>query len=392
MSRKRGVRTDAVHAGRMVEDSLGAVSPPIYQTATFEYASAEQGAARFAGEDDGYVYTRFGNPTVAVFEQRLAALERTEAAIATSSGMAAISTTLLGLLRAGDHAIVTDALYTAALTFLRQTLPAFGVECTVVDATSTAAIEDAVRDETRVIYCETPGNPTLALVDLAAVGAIGRNAGATTICDNTFATPINQRPCELGIDVSVHSATKYIGGHGDIVAGAICASREMIDRLWKTHIQIGGCLAPMDAFLAARGLQTLPLRMRAHNENAMQIAEAFVGHPKVARVIYPGLPSHPQHELAARQMGGFGGMVCLDLAGGVEAGRRMMNAVDLCTLTVSLGEVKTLISHPASMTHSMLSPEDRRSVGISDGLVRLSVGIEDPEDIIADLEQALEVA
>lgn len=390
--RTQGVSTTAVHAGHPPDDAIGAVTPPIYQTATFAYESAEQGAARFAGEADGYIYTRYGNPTLAVFEERLAALEGTGAALATSSGMAAISTTLLGLLRAGDHIVATDALYTATRVLLRETLPGLGVECSIVDGASETAIADAMRERTRVVYCETPGNPTLDLVDLAAVARISREHGATSVCDNTFATPINQRPCEYGIDVVVHSATKYIGGHGDIVGGAICASREMIDRLWSAHIQVGGCMSPFNAFLAARGLQTLPLRMRAHNENALGVARALQEHPKVERVIYPGLPSHPQHELASRQMDGFGGMVCFELSGGLEAGRRMMNAVTLCTLTVSLGDVKTLISHPASMTHAALTPEERRQAGITEGLVRMSVGIEDAEDIIADLEQALESA
>ncbi|MGI5818859.1 MAG: trans-sulfuration enzyme family protein [Armatimonadota bacterium] len=386
----QGTQTTAVHAGYDHDDGTGAVAPPIYQTTTFAFESAEQGARRFAGEDDGYIYTRYANPTLAVFEKRIAALEGTEAALATASGMAAISTVLLGLLKAGDHVVATDALYTATVIFLRETLPGLGIGCTIVDGASNDAIADAMREETRVVYCETPGNPTLELVDLAAVAEIGGRWGVTTVCDNTFATPINQRPAELGVDIVVHSATKYIGGHGDILGGAICGAREVIDDLWSTHIQIGGCMSPFNAFLGARGMQTLPLRMRAHNENAMRVAQALEEHPEIARVIYPGLPSHPQHELAGRQMDGFGGMVCFELTGGVEAGRRMMNAVELCTLAVSLGDVKTLISHPASMTHAGLSREDREASGITDGLVRLSVGIEDADDIIEDLRQALE--
>lgn len=390
MQPKHGVHTRAVHAGYEPEGDFGAVAPPIYQTATFAYESAEQGALRFAGEDDGYIYTRYANPTLAVFEQRIAALENTEAALGMASGMAAISTVLLGLLEAGDHVVATDSLYTSTLKLLTQTLPGLGVECTIVDGASNDAIVAAMRDDTRVLYCETPGNPTLELVDLAAVAEIGMQWEAFTVCDNTFATPINQRPADLGVDIVVHSATKYIGGHGDILGGAICGTQEMIDALWATHIQVGGCMSPFNAFLGARGMQTLPLRMGAHNENAMQVARALEDHSKVERVIYPGLPSHPQHDLAARQMDGYGGMVCFEVAGGVEAGRRMMNAVELCTLTVSLGDVKTLISHPASMTHASLSPEERHDVGITDGLVRLSVGIEDADDIIADLQQALE--
>lgn len=384
-----GVQTLAVHAGHQPDAGAGAVAPPIYQTATFAFESAEQGAARFAREDDGYVYSRYGNPTLTVFEEGIAALEGTEAALATGSGMAAISTTLLGLLRAGDHVVATDALYTATLALLLDTLGGLGVTATLVEADSIDAVAAGMREETRVIFCETPGNPTMRLVDLAAVAAIGREHGAVTVCDNSFATPINQRPAELGIDVVVHSATKYLGGHGDLIGGAICASRELIDRLWYTHVRIGGCMSPFTAFLAARGLQTLPVRMRAHNENAMRVARFLLEHEAVASVAYPGLECFPQHDLARRQMRGFGGMICFELRGGLEAGRRAMNAVELCTLTVSLGEVMTLISHPASMTHSALTPEQRAQAGISDGLVRLSVGIEDADDIIADLDQAL---
>ncbi|MGD9496177.1 MAG: PLP-dependent aspartate aminotransferase family protein [Armatimonadota bacterium] len=383
------MRTRAVHAGYEADAQTGAVSPPIYQTATFAFESAEQGAARFAHEDAGYIYTRYGNLTTRVVEERMAALEGAEAALATASGMAAIATVLLGLLRYGDHVVATDALYTATRVLLTQTLPGLGVTCTVVDGASPDAVAKAIRPNTRAIYTETPGNPTLKLVELEPVARIGREHGITTITDSTFATPVNLRPIEHGIDLVVHSATKYLGGHGDIIGGIICGSREMIDRLWSTHIQVGGSMSPLNAFLLARGLQTLPLRMAAHNDNARRIAEFLAGHSAVQRVIYPGLPSHPQHDLARREMDGFGGMVCFELVGGIEAGRRLMNSVKLCTLAVSLGDVKTLISHPASMTHSLLSAQERAEAGISEGLVRLSVGIEDPDDLIADLDQAL---
>lgn len=389
MKRPLGPRTRALHAGYRPEPVTGAVTPPIYQTATFAFASAQQGAARFAHEEEGYIYTRYANPTSAVFETRLAALEGAQAALSTASGMAAITTVLLGLLRAGDHVIATDALYTATHRFLTVTLPGLGVQCTIVDGARPEAILEALRPETKVIYCETPGNPTLKLVDLAALAEIGREHGLTTVVDNTFATPINQRPLELGLDLVVHSATKYLGGHGDIIGGAICGSAAMIERLWETSIQLGGTPSPFNSFLAARGLQTLPLRMAAHNENGLRIAQFLQDHPAVERVIYPGLPSHPQHDLARRQMDGFGGMVCFELKGGLEAGQRMMDAVELCTLAVSLGDVKTLISHPASMTHALVPREERLRVGITDGLVRLSVGLEDFADLAEDLDRAL---
>lgn len=386
-----GTCTIAVHAGHGVDPAYGAVAAPIYQTTTFAFESAEEGARRFAGEQDGYIYTRYGNPTTKVFEDKIAALEGAEAAQGVASGMSAVSTALLALLKRGDHIVATDSIYAAVHLLLADTLPHLGIECTLVDGTQVERVADAVKPNTRAIYFETPGNPALKLVDIAAVASIARNTGVTTVVDNTFATPINQRPISLGADVVIHSATKYLGGHGDLIGGAVVGSQDFIDKLWHTHIQLGGALSPFNSFLIARGMQTLPLRMAAHNANALRVAEFLEQHAAVERVIYPGLPSHPQHELARRQMSGYGGMVCFELKGGIEAGRALMNSVRLCTLTVSLGDVRTLICHPASMTHAKIPPAEREKAGITDGLVRLSVGVEDADDLIADLDQALDI-
>ncbi|MGD8240543.1 MAG: aminotransferase class I/II-fold pyridoxal phosphate-dependent enzyme [Armatimonadota bacterium] len=381
--------TLAVHAGHAADLAHGAVAAPIYQTTSFAFGSAEQGARRFAREEDGYIYTRYGNPTTRVFEEKLAALEGAEAAQGVASGMAAVTTALLTLLEAGDHIVASESIYSAVHVLLSETLPPLGIECTFVDATEAGRVAEAVKPNTRVIYFETPGNPTLKLVDIAAVTAIARGAGVTTVADNTFATPVNQRPMELGVDVVIHSATKYLGGHGDLIGGAVVGSGAFMDEVWHKHIQLGGALSPLNSFLIARGMQTLPLRMAAHNENALRIAGFLEQHAAVERVMYPGLPSHPQHELARSQMSGYGGMVCFELEGGVQAGRRLMNSVELCTLAVSLGDVKTLICHPASMTHSDVPPAAREKTGVTDGLVRLSVGIEDADDLMGDLDRAL---
>ncbi|MEN6545433.1 MAG: aminotransferase class I/II-fold pyridoxal phosphate-dependent enzyme [Armatimonadia bacterium] len=390
MSKTHGLQTQAIHAGYGPEPGCQAVAVPIYQTSTFGFESAAQSARCFSGEEDGYTYTRYGNPTIKVFEDKLACMEGAEAAQAVASGMAAISTALLGLAKAGDHVLSSDAVYIGTHLMLTETMPELGIECSYVDASNVDNVAAAIRPNTKVIYLETPGNPSLKLVDLAAVAALARERGILTIVDNTFASPINQRPLQLGCDVVVHSATKYLNGHGDCIGGGICGSEELIKKLWHKYIQFGGTLAPLNAFLIARGMQTLPLRMRAHNQIAQQVAEFLEQHSAVERVYYPGLPSFPQYELAKKQMtGGFGAMVCFELRGGIEAGARLMDNVKLCTIAVSLGDVVTLISHPASMTHAMAPREDRLKAGITDGLVRLSVGLEDVEDIIEDLDQAM---
>lgn len=385
-----GFTTRAVHAGEHPDPTTGAVVPPVHLSTTFAFPSAEAGAALFAGERPGYIYTRLGNPTVAVLEAKVADLEGGEAALATASGMAAIATVLLTLLGDGGHVVCTDALYSATYDLLARRLPAFGIRTTFVDATDPAAFARAITPETRLLYVETPGNPTLTLTDIAAVATVARQHGLPLVVDNTFATPYLQQPLALGADIVVHSATKYLGGHGDAVAGVIVGRRAFIAACREaTLADFGGALSPLTAYLVLRGLPTLALRMERHCANAQRVAAYLSQHPKVAWVRYPGLPSHPQHALARRQMRGFGGMVCFELAGGLAAGRALLNAVRLCTLAVSLGDVRTLITHPASTTHHQVPAERRRAMGITDGLVRLSVGIEDPDDIVADLEQAL---
>jgi cystathionine beta-lyase/cystathionine gamma-synthase len=386
-----GIHTTAIHAGESPDSATGALVPPIHLATTYHLGTAENSAAIFAGEKEAFVYTRWANPTVATFERKAAALERGEAAVATASGMAAIASAILTVVKAGDHIVSARAIYPSTYHLMVQQLGSLGIESTFVDATDAANVAAAIRPTTKLIYLETPGNPLLSLCDLQAIGATARAAGITTICDNTFASPINQRPLELGIDVVIHSATKYFCGHGDAVGGLVISNKAFVEQCLTEPLRYyGGIMAPFTAYLMLRGTTTMPLRVERHNANALRIAQWLEQHPAVSQVNYPGLPSHPQHALARRQMtGGFGGMVCFDLKGGVEAGARLMNAVRLCALAVSLGDARTLITHPASTTHSVVSREARLAQGVTDGLVRLSVGLEDVEDVIADLEQGL---
>ncbi|MDE3087834.1 MAG: aminotransferase class I/II-fold pyridoxal phosphate-dependent enzyme [Chloroflexota bacterium] len=389
-NKQPGIHTLAIHAGEAPDPQTGALVPPLHLASTFHLGTAEEGAAIFAGEREGYVYSRWGNPTTARLEERVAALENAPAALCTGSGMAAIMTSVLNVVRAGDHIVSAKAIYPSTYHLFDQELRALGIETTFVDATDPQNVAAALRKNTKLVYLETPGNPILALCDLAAIAQIARAAGVATICDSTFATPINQHPLDLGVDVVVHSATKYLCGHGDAVGGVIVGHAEFIKHCADEPLRyFGGILSPFNAYLISRGTQTLPLRMERHNANALAVAQYLEQHPKVGWVSYPGLESHPQHTLATRQMRGFGGMVCFDLKGGVEAGARLMNSVKLCALAVSFGDVRSLITHPASTTHTVVSREQRLSQGVTDGLVRLSVGLEDVEDIIADLEEGL---
>jgi methionine-gamma-lyase len=388
--RTLGIHTTAIHAGEAPDPVTGALVPPLHLATTYHLGTAENGAAIFAGEKDAYVYTRWSNPTVATLERRVAALEHAEAALATGSGMAAISTAVLNAVSAGDHIVSARAIYPSTMHLFTEQLLPLGIETTFVDARDPARVAGAVRPNTKLVYLETPGNPTLALCDLEAISRICRAAGVTSICDNTFATPVNQLPLDLGIDVVVHSATKYFCGHGDAVGGLVAGSRGFIERAATEPMRyFGAIMSPFPAYLILRGTQTLPLRVERHNASAQRIAEFLEAHPRVASVSYPGLASHPQHALARKQMRGFGGMVCFDLEGGVEAGIRLMNSVRICSLAVSLGDARSLITHPASTTHSVVSREARLTQGVTDGLVRLSVGLEDVEDLIADLESGL---
>jgi methionine-gamma-lyase len=369
---------------------IRAVSTPIFQSSTFAFENVDHGAAVFAGEDDSYVYTRLGNPTQTALETEMAYLEKGQAALALSSGMAGATTAVLACCRTGEHVVSGDTLYGGTHQLFTQTLPRMGISVTEVDARDPQNFAGAITRKTRLIYIETPANPTLVLTDIAAVCRIAHKRGIPVLVDNTFCTPYYQSPLELGADVVLHSATKYIGGHGDTVAGILVGKQDWILQARMEILRdVGGCISPFNAWLLLRGLKTLPVRMDRHSENAMEIAQFLSYHPKVKTVIYPGLKTHPQHELAKRQQRGFGGMISFLVEGGREAGKVMMNGVELCTLAVSLGDVDTLIEHPASMTHSTYSESDLSKVGIDPAMVRLSVGLENIDDIISDLRQAL---
>jgi methionine-gamma-lyase len=384
--------TLAVHAG-IEESEYLPVVPPIFQTSTFAFDSAEQGAALFAGKAKGYIYTRMGNPTIHALETSIATLEGGVRGLACGSGMAATHTALATLLKQGDHMVCSDAVYGPTCILVESFLSRFGIEPTMVDASNLNAIKEAIRPNTKVIYIETPGNPTLVVADLEAVARLAHEHGAKLVVDNTFMSPLLQQPLRWGADVVVHSLTKFINGHADVVGGIIVLKDERdYPQFRKALNHLGGVLPPFESFLVHRGVKTLALRMRRHCENGLKVAQYLEGHSQVEWVRYPWLPSHPQHKLAKKQMGGGGAMISFGLRGGIEAGRRMMNAVKLCTLAVSLGGVETLIQHPASMTHASMGKEARRRANIDDGLVRLSIGIENVDDLIADVDQALKAA
>lgn len=395
MKHPSGFNTTAIHAGARRDLQYGALATPIYSTSTFEFDSAEQGGARFAGQEQGYIYSRLGNPTVAVLEEKLAALESAEAALAVSSGMGAVTTTLWTALKAGDHVIADETLYGCTFAFLNHGISRFGVEVSFVDTSDIDAVKAALRPNTRVMYLETPANPNLKIVDLQALAALAHahNPDLLVVVDNTFATPFLQRPLELGCDVVLHSATKYLNGHGDVIAGMVAGKADFISqcRLFGLKDMTGAVLGAFEAYLIIRGMKTLPLRVERHCQNAMTVAEFLQQHPAVERVYYPGLSAHPGHDVAARQMrGGFGGILAFEVKGGFDAGKKVINSVELAKVAVSLGDCETLIEHPASMTHSPYTPEERAAAGIPEGLIRLAVGLENVEDIIADLKQALE--
>lgn len=382
-------QTEAIHAGDAHNPST-AVSSPIYQSATFRFDSPEAIAEAMLVEAHPQFYGRYATPNTKQVEATLARLEQGEAALATASGMAAISLVVLSHLRSGDHVVAQQTLYPTTHRFLTQMLPPLGISVDFVDHTDPAAFERALRPDTRLIYTETPVNPTLSLTDLAVVAALGRERDILTVTDNTFATPFNQRPLTLGIDVVVHSATKYLAGHSDVVAGAAVGSATRLSEMWRTHMLLGGVLHPMEAWLLERGMKTFGVRMARHNQNAQAVAEYLAQHPAVRMVHYPGLPSHPQHALAQRQMpGGYSGMVCFDLRGGRQAGYDLLQRVELISLAVSLGGVHSLITHPASTISAVQTDEEIAASGVEPGLVRLSVGLEDASDLIADLAQAL---
>lgn len=387
----KGFSTRAIHHGYDPMSAEGALTPPLHLTSTFAFETAEDGGARFAGEAPGHIYTRISNPTTELLEQRMASLEGGEAAMAMASGMGAITSVLWSFLRAGDELITDKTLYGCTFSFFQHGLSRFGITVTHVDLTNPLALETAISDKTKVVYFETPANPNMRLVDIAAISAIAKRHGAKTVVDNTYATPVQTRPLEHGADIVVHSATKYLGGHGDLIAGvAIGSADDMTEvRMVGVKDMTGAVLAPFNAMLIMRGLKTLELRVERHAQSAMQVASMLEAHPSIARVHYPGLASFEQHDLAKRQMDGFGGMIAFELKGGYGAGIAMMNRLTLIRRAVSLGDAETLIQHPASMTHSTYSREEREAHGISEGLVRISVGLEQVEDILEDLHQAL---
>lgn len=383
--------TRAIHHGYDPLDHEGALTPPIHFTSTFAFESAQAGGEMFAGERAGHVYSRISNPTLNLLEQRIASLEQAEAGLALASGIGAITAALWTLLGPGDEVIVDKTLYGCTFSFLHHGMAKFGVTVTHVDLTKAENLAAALSDKTKLVYFETPANPNMRLVDIKAVAEIAHQGGAKVLVDNTYATPYLTQPIRLGADLVVHSATKYLGGHGDLIAGLLAGSKELIDeiRLYGLKDMTGSVMSPFTAMLIMRGLKTLELRMDRHCQSAARIADLLESSGKVSKVWYPGLQSFEQRALAEKQMGDFGGMIAFELKGGLEAGRQMMDALNMVQCAVSLGDAETLIQHPASMTHSTYTPQERAAHGISDGLVRLSVGLEGIADIVADIEQAL---
>ncbi|WP_237065404.1 methionine gamma-lyase [Microbulbifer guangxiensis] len=391
MWESKNIETNVIHGGKQSQGEYGPLSTPIYQTSTFVFDNVQQGADRFAGEDQGHIYSRLGNPTVDELEARMAVLEGTEAAAAFGSGMGAVSAAVFALLKAGDHLITSHRLYGCTFALFNHQLPALGIEVSFVDLADEQAVRAAIKPNTRVIYGETPINPCLTVIDLDVIGNIGRERGITTVIDNTFMSPILQRPAKHGIDLVLHSATKYLNGHGDVVAGILCGSAELINHIkMTTRKDMGAIMSPHDAWLVIRGLKTLHLRVQRHNENAQVIAEFLQGHSAIEKVYYPGLPDHPGYRLLGKQMLGAGGVMAFELKCSFEQAVDFINQLKMCKRAVSLGDAETLIQHPASMTHSTYAPEELAEAGISRTLIRLAVGLENAEDIMADLGQALE--
>ena len=384
--------TKCVHAAEKPDPIYGAHTTPIFQTSTFIFKNSMQGAARFAGEEGGYVYARIppNTPTHAVLAEKFAALEGGEAGQTFASGMAAITAVALTVLKQGDHLISSDVVYGCTYSLFSQILPKLGIDVSFVDTSKLKNVQEAFKKETRMIFLETPANPTMTLCDIKQIAGIAGDCQALCVVDNTFATPYFQKPLALGADLSLSSCTKYIGGHADLLGGIVAGREEFIQELAPVVGYTGGIMGSHEAWLCIRGLKTLHIRMQRHAENAMEVAKFLESRPEIEWVRYPGLTSHPQHEIARTQMSGYSGMLCFKLKAGFEAGIKLMDNVELCSLAVSLGATDTLIQHPASMTHACVPSKVRNKIGISDGLVRLSVGIEDVEDIIADLEQALE--
>lgn len=386
---RKGLNSLLVHEGEVPDPVTGSVTPPIYQTSTFAFPTNESMADFMAEQKPGYIYTRFGNPNVSIVEAKIAALEGAEKCLVVSSGMAAVSTALTALCSSGDHIVAHADIYGGSFGLMHDLLPRLGIETSFIDLRDPGALAAALRPRTRAVYLETPSNPTLRLADIAALAEIAHAQGVQVIVDNTFATPVNQQPLALGADAVIHSGTKYLNGHSDVIAGAIAGRAEFIGSCIDVARKLGGTLNAFDAWLLGRGLKTLGLRVQQHNENGQAVAEYLAGHAAVAEVLYPGLPSHPQHLLARRQMKGYGGVLSIRLAGGEQAVNRFLDRVQLFSRAVSLGSVESLITQPVAAVHRSVPPEFREMGGITPDLVRIAVGIEDIEDILGDLEQAL---
>lgn len=390
MSKSNNIETQAIHAGRIHDEQFGSLSTPLYQTSTFIFDNAQQGANRFAGEEEGFIYSRLGNPTTRQLEQRVAAMEGMEDAAATATGMGAVSGALLANLSAGDHLISSKAVYGCSFALMNHQLTRWGIEVTFVDMSNMAEVEAAIKPNTKVIFLETPVNPNLEVYDLTSLGKIAQKHNLISIVDNTFLSPVLQQPKKFGIDIVIHSATKYLNGHGDVVAGIICGTSDMIMHIKMTVLKdIGATISPHDAWLIMRGLKTLPVRMERHCSNAQKIAEFLENHDKVSCVYYPGLKSHSGYKYIGEQMKAGGGVIAFEITSDLAGGSDFINRMSLFSIAVSLGDAESLIQHPASMTHSPYSPEEREAAGISDSLIRISVGLENVDDLIEDLSESL---
>jgi methionine-gamma-lyase len=392
-AKKLGFATRQIHTGK-VKNAAGSLCDPIYQTSTFEFDTVEQGGNRFAGKECGYIYSRLGNPTVAAVEAKMADLEGGEAALCTASGMGAISSALWSAVEGGDEIVADETLYGCTYALLNHGMSKFGVKATLTDLSNIENLKKALTAKTKVVYFETPCNPTLKVLDIALIAKTAHdyNPAIRVVVDNTFATPYLQRPLELGANVVVHSATKYLNGHGDVIAGVVVGDAEFVGqcRMFGLKDMTGAVMSPFNAFLMARGMKTLDIRMERHCANAMKVAEFLEGHPAVAKVYYPGLKSFEGYEIASKQMSKPGGMMSIELKADRAATAAALNKLQLCTIAVSLGDAETLVEHPASMTHSTYTAEELKAAGISEGLVRISIGLEDPEDIIADFKSVLD--
>ncbi|WP_236634954.1 methionine gamma-lyase [Alteribacter lacisalsi] len=390
MREKKDLETRLIHGAYDRQRHHGSLTPPIYQTSTFSFDSAEQGEARFAGNESGYIYSRLGNPTVDILEKAIADLENAEAGAAFGSGMAAVSSVLMALVRSGDHILVSEGVYGCTFGFLEMAQERYNIAHNFIDMNDEKAVREGIKENTKVVYVETPINPTMKLIDLKTVIQIAKERGVTVVVDNTFCSPYLQQPLDMGADVVLHSATKYICGHGDVIAGLAAGKADFIQELKMTTLKdMGGVMAPFDAWLLLRGLKTLSVRMDRHCTNAAFLFDKLKDHPRVSKVIYPGDPASDQYDLAKKQMSQPGGLITFEIEGGKKVAQKVLNKLKLVQVAVSLGDAETLIQHPASMTHAVVPEENRLAMGITDGMLRLSAGLENAQDIWEDLEQAM---